>query len=326
MTSTPGNAAKNEDRHRGRHAEWPSEIPSLGWRDILLRVWDKVWQDNIMIIAAGVAFFGFLAIPSALTALVALYGLMFNVHDVQQQVAATAGLLPKDATTVLASLLQSLTEHSNSTLSTSFAISLLVAIWSARSGVATLMTAVNIAYREKEKRSLFRFELVALIMTIAGVILAIISLALIAILPAIINILPLGAFGKTLASVVRWPILIALTMVALATIYRFSPSRRGAKWRWVTWGSVIATVLWVIVSALFSIYVGQFASYDKTYGSMGAIVVFMLWLWLTSLAVLVGAELNAEIEHQTMRDSTIGPEKPMGTRGAVVADTIGEQR
>jgi membrane protein len=158
------------------------------------------------------------------------------------------------------------------------------------------------------------------------VLFAVVALALIAVLPAIIDLLPFGGFGKTLAAIIRWPILLALLMVCLAAIYRFAPSREEPRWRWVSWGAVVATVLWIIGSALFSLYVGKFASYDKTYGSLGGVVVLLMWLYLSSFIVLLGAQLNAEIEHQTARDSTTGRQQPMGTRGARVADTVGRAR
>jgi membrane protein len=205
-------------------------------------------------------------------------------------------------------------------------VSVLIALWSARSGTSTMITVINIAYKEPEKRNFIRLNAISLGLTFGAVVFAAIALALIAILPAIVDLLPFGSFGKTIASIVRWPILIVLVTVVLAAIYRFAPSRDEPNWRWVSWGATIATLLWILGSALFSIYVGKFASYDKSYGSLGAVVVLLMWLYLSAFVVLLGAELNAEIEHQTARDSTTGRPQPMGQRGAKVADSIGKVR
>ena len=203
-------------------------------------------------------------------------------------------------------------------------VSVLIALWSARSGTSTMITVLNIAYKEPEKRNFIRLNAISFGLTFGTVVFAVVALGLIAVLPAVIDVLPVGGFGKTIASVARWPILILLVMATLAAIYRFAPSRDEPKWRWVSWGAAIATLLWILGSALFSIYVGKFASYDKSYGSLGAVVVLLMWLYLSAFVVLLGAELNAEIEHQTARDSTTGRPQPMGQRGAKVADSIGK--
>jgi membrane protein len=309
---------------RGRRAQWPSSIPLRGWRDIGIRVWRDVLRTNMFLTAGGLAFFAFLAIPSALSGLVALYGLIFDPSAVSRQIAAMEGLLPQEAIKLLSDQLTTITASSNSRLSVAFAISLVIALVSARSGTASLMTALDIAYDENEKRSLVRFELEALALTLAVTVFAIIALVLIAVVPAVLQLLSFGGYSKTVAAIIRWPILILLIAVALAAIYRFAPSREEPKWRWVTWGAAIATALWLGGSALFSLYVADFASYNKTYGSLGAVVVLLMWLYVSAFAVLLGAEINAEIEHQTERDSTTGPAEPMGRRGAVMADTLGE--
>ena len=316
----------SDESGRGRKAQWPSEIPRPGWKDILSRLGRRISRDNISIIAAGTAFYAFVAIPSALTALVALYGLAFNPSDVQQQISGMAGVLPGDVINLVSTLLKTVTSNAGSKLSISAAIAILVALWSARSGTSSMITALNVAYGEEEKRGFIKFQLVALGLTACAIAAAIIALALIAVLPVIIGLLPLGNAGKTIAAIVRWPILIVLVVVALAAMYRFAPSRDQPRWRWVSWGAVLATVVWIVGSALFSVYVSQFASYNKTYGSLGAVVVLLMWLYLTSFAVLLGAEVNAEMEHQTAHDSTTGPEKPMGERGATMADTVGQRR
>jgi membrane protein len=269
-------------------------------------------------------FYAFLAIPSALTALVSLYGLFANPGDVQRHAELAKGVVPDQVLQIVSMQLQAITSSSSKSLSIGLIISVLVALWSARSGTASMVTAINVAYEEPEKRGTIWLYATTLALTAVTVFFAIIALALIAVLPAALALLPLGDFGKTLASILRWPLLLLVIVGALAVTYRFAPSRREPQWRWVSWGAVAATVLWIIGSALFSIYVGQFASYNKTYGSMGGVVVRLMWLYVSSLAMLLGAELNAEMEHQTSRDTTAGGGKPLGQRGARVADTVGE--
>ena len=319
-------ATQGMDKAHGRHAEWPSEIPSHGWWDILKRVMDDLSRTNVSLVAAGLAFFAFLAIPAALTSLVALYGLVFDPAAVGNQIDEMKGIIPSEAIGIVSNILTSITMSSSSKLGTAFIISLLLALWSIRSGTASLMTAVNVAYEEQEKRGFIWFNIHALALTLSATIFTVLALALVAVLPAVIDFFPLGSYGKLVASIVRWPVLAGLVMVSLSATYRFAPSRAPAKWRWVSWGAAAATVLWLVGSILFSLYVSKIAAYDKTYGSLGAVVALLMWLYLTCYVVLVGAELNAEIEHQTARDSTTGEPLPMGKRGATMADTLGEFR
>jgi membrane protein len=314
------------DLAHGREATWPSHIPARGWRDIALRVGENISRTDLSLIAAGLAFFAFLAIPSALTALVALYGLAFDPAAVGRQIAAMKGVVPDDAIGIISNELTQITQSSGSKLSFALALSVIVALWSVRSGTASLIAALNIAYDEREKRGMFRFYLDALTLTVCGTLFVTVAVALVAVLPAVIAFLPLGPFAKFAAAAVRWPALLALVMAALAAVYRYAPSREKARWRWVSWGAAIATVLWLGGSALFSLYVSSFASYEKTYGSLGAVVALLMWLYVSCFVVLLGAEINAEMEHQTARDSTTGAPKPMGERGATMADTLGETK
>ncbi len=291
-----------------------------------MRVKTEISRANLTLIAAGVSFYAFVAIPSALAALVALYGLAFDPAEVGRQVQSTAGLLPDEAVKLLSEQLDALTKHSSSTLGVGFAISLGLALWGSRSATSSLITAINVAYKEEERRGFIRFQLAALGLSAGLVLFAVISLALVAVLPAVIDLLPLGEAGKLATSILRWPVLVTLVTIGLAGVYRWAPCRAEPKWRWVSWGAVAASLLWLIGSALFSVYVTEFASYDKSYGSLGAVVVLLMWLYLSSFAILLGAELNAEIEHQTARDSTTGRPKEMGHRGARMADTIGAAR
>ena len=308
---------------QGRSADRPSEIPRRGWWDILKRVAGGISEKNLSLAAAGAAYYAFLAIPSALSALIALYGLAFNRADVEGQVAAMRGVMPGQAIQLVSTQLKTLTSHSAQALGIGFAISLLVAMWGVLWSTTSIMSALNMAYGEEEKRGFVRYYATAFALTAAAIAFAVVALALIAILPVVIGALPFGAFGKMIASIVRWPLLIVLVLAALAVLYRYAPSRAEPKWRWVSWGAAAATLLWIAGSALFSLYVGAFATYDRTYGSLGAVVVLIVWLYVSSYSVLIGAELNAEIEHQTGRDSTTGPAKPVDRRGA---DTPGREQ
>ncbi|HLI13313.1 MAG TPA: YihY/virulence factor BrkB family protein [Alphaproteobacteria bacterium] len=322
MNSQP--RASRSDAH-GRRAQWPSDGPKRRWRDILFRVKDAVSQKNISLIAAGAAFYAFVAIPSGIAALVALYGLLFDPADVQRQVQGMRELMPADAVKLISDQLTYLTSHSHESLGIGFIVSLLVALWSVSSSTTSLMAALNVVYGEEEKRGLLRFYAVALALTVVVVLFAVVALALVAVLPAVLRVLPLGDFGKTLASILRWPILLVSVMIGLAVVFRFAPSRERPKWRWVTRGTVVAATLWIAASALFSLYVGEFASYDKRYGSLAGVIVLLMWLYFSFYAVLLGAELDAEIEHQAGRSGTKGSEPPIGIRGAEMADTVGKK-
>lgn len=307
---------------RGRLADAPQQITLAGWRDILKRFLADIGRDNVSLMAAGIAFYGLLSLAPAFTALVALYGLVADPAAVQAQVASLEGLVPPEARTLIAEELTAIVQAHSSSLGAGVILGLLIALWSANSSTSALMSALNVAYGEREKRSLLRYYGSALVLTVCGVIFGALALLLIAVIPAVLGWLPLGAYGRALVSVLRWPVLLILFSAGLGVIYRYAPSRNAPRWRWVSWGAAAATVLWIAGSALFSIYVDRFATYNKTYGSLGAVVILLMWLWLSAYAVLLGAELDAEMEHQTLRDTTDRPAKPIGRRGAYVADTV----
>jgi membrane protein len=324
MSEESGAASSHVRNGLGHQAEHPQEIPKRGWWNILKRVYNSINEKNLSILAAGVAFYAMLAIFPALAALVALYGLVANPATVQHEISAIHGLIPGEAQNLIGTYLKSITSSSSSKLGIGLVVSVLVALWSARSGTVTLIEALNITYEEKEKRGVIRYELVALGMTAAAVLFGIVALTLIAAVPAAMKFLPISGFWKTAGYFLPWPVLVLLVFVGLAASYRFLPSREEAKWRWVSWGSVVATLLWIIGSIGFSFYVTEFGNYDKTFGSLGAVVVLLTWLYLSAFIVLIGACLNAEMEHQTARDTTTGAEKPMGQRGARMADTVAD--
>ena len=311
------------DDGRGREAATPAQIPAVGWKDIVVRSWRDIGQRNLGIVSAGVAFYSLLAIFPGLAAMVSLYGLIADPSSVQALVDITGRVIPGDANKLIADQMTTLISKPSTGLTFGAILGILFALWSAHNGMTTLMTALNIAYGETERRGYIRRNLLALGLTLGAVVLLITALAMVALLPAIIGFLPLPDDMKDVLSLVRWPVLIVLVMLALAVLFRLGPSREKPKWRWVSVGSVVTTVLWIAGSAAFSYYVSRFSSYDKTYGSLGAVIVLLMWLYITGYLILIGAEINAEMEHQTREDTTTGQPKPLGERKAEMADTVG---
>jgi membrane protein len=251
---------------------------------------------------------------------------VFDPQDLERQVSAASAALPPEAATILTDQVRKVAAATGAGLSLAAIGGLLLALYSSSKGVTSLIEGLNVIYDEEEKRGFVKFYLVALGLTLALMVMGLVSLALIALLPALIGNLGLGDFAETLVVWLRWPLLALLAIASLAVLYRFGPSRDAPRWRWVSWGAVVATVVWIAGSMLFSIYVRNFAGYNETYGSLGAVVILLMWLWLSAYIVLMGAELNSEMEHQTERDTTRGPDEPMGERGAHVADTVGRER
>jgi len=323
---TPLSLARRRAREpgRGREAEAPEAIPARGWRDILLRLVWAIPEDRVLSTAGSVAFFALLAIFPALATLVSLYGLFSNAGTLGTHLALLDGLVPDGVLNLLADELSRIVATRTDTLGAAFAVGLLIAFWSANSGVSALFDALNVVYKEREKRSLLRFYATTFLFTLGGVLFVICAVAFVVVLPAVLGLFGLATATGRIVAIARWPALLFAVMLALALVYRFGPSRRPARWRWVSLGSAVAALLWVGASMLFSWYVASFDSYNRTYGSLGAGVGFVTWIWLSAVIVLLGAELNAQMEHQTARDTTGGRAKPLGRRGAVVADTVGE--
>jgi membrane protein len=265
-----------------------------------------------------------LSIFPALAAVIAVYGLLADPATVQHEINAIHGIIPNEAQKLIETYLKSLVSTSSSKLGLGLVVSVLIALWSARSGVVTLIEALNITYEENEKRGVVHFQVVALVMTIAAIAFAFIALTLIAVLPPAMRFLPVGENLKVIGLLIPWLVLVVLVSVGLAAAYRYLPSRENAKWRWVSWGGVAASLVWILASAGFSLYVAKFGNYDKSFGSLGAVVVLLTWLYLSAYVVLAGACLDAEMERQTARDTTTGPEQPMGHRGAKMADTVAD--
>lgn len=310
---------------RGREARWPHEIPLSGWRDILLRTWADLGADNVALIAAGVAFYSLLALFPGIAILVSIYGLLADPVIVTEEFARLRGLLPDEAWTILNDQLRAVSSRPDLELSLTAIFGTLLTLVSARSAAVSLIQALNIIYHQRERRSFLAQNLLALAFTLGFILFLGAALTVIVGTPIMLGFAGLEPLAEVLVSWLRWPVLAVVVMTALAAFYKYAPHRRPARWSWVNLGSVTATALWLSVSALFSWYVGAFGTYNETYGSLGAVIILLLWLWLSAFFVLLGAELNMQIEHQTGIDTTIGEPKPMGERGAHVADTIGRK-
>jgi membrane protein len=321
--SHPQDAAR-EGGH-GRDAEKPTEVPKAGWLDVLTRTKQQISEDNLPIVGAGVAFYAFVAVVPALVVFIALYGLIADPATVSQHISSLAETVPGEVMPLLEEQMNRIASTPQSA-SVSAIIGLIIALYGSAKATKALIKGLNIAYDENEKRGFLKLNAIALVLTIGAMISAIIAIALVAVLPAIVSNLNLGETVEKLVVWLRWPVLIGGFTAVLAVVYRFGPSRNDPKWRWVSPGAIVAGLLWLLGSAAFSLYVSQFGNYDKTYGPLGAIVVFLLWLLISALAILVGAEVNAELERQTLKDSTRGESKPIGTRGAEAADTVGPTR
>ena len=306
----------------GVDADRPSQIPAAGWKQILRRSLHETREDNILLLAAGVAFFAFLALYPGLVAAMTLYGLVADPAQVQQQVASLSQALPGEAAQLLQDQASEITSRSDQALGVGLVISLLIALLSASGGVSNLMKAVNLAYDQPETRSFLVRRATALLLTVCAVVFLVVAVGVITVVPAIMNGLGLDAAGRLLVQVLRWGGLMAFVLVALGVVYRYAPDRDNAKVRWVGLGSVVAAVLWALGSAGFSLYVSTLGNYGETYGTGASVVVLLLWLFLTAFIVLLGAEINSETELQTAKDTTQGPAQPMGQRGAVKADTV----
>ena len=314
------------DSDRGRSADRPSALPTAGWRDILWRVWAQIGEDNVSIVAAGVAFYAFLALIPALIALTIVYGLVANPADVKDQIGSFASAAPQDAQRLLTTQLTSITRGAGGGASIGALIAIAGALWVASSGMAALDTGLTVVNRETETRGFLKRRLLALVLTVFAVIGVVLMLALVVALPSVLQSIDVGDIGKVVIGLARWVLLAALLLFGLGVIFRYGPQRRRPRWRWVTPGTIVAVVVGLAVSIGFSIYVSLMGNYNKTYGSLGAIIVLLLWLYFMAYAVLFGAAMNAELERQTERDTTAGADQPMGERGAHVADTVGPTR
>ncbi len=324
VTNRGASDVDSPSQARGRTAEEPEEIPARGWWDIMWRVLKRLGPDNVSLVSAGVALYALLSVFPGLTALVSVYGLFATPENVVQQMSAFSGVLPPGVWEIFNTQLQTVVRHDQGALSLAAVIGVLLALWSARSAMSSLMTATNIAYAEQEKRGFFFQILLSLGFTVAAVLGVIIVLALGVAIPAALAALGTSEWARIVVAVLRFVLLWLVAVLGLAVIYRYAPARERARWKWVTWGSAIAATLWLAATALFAFYVSTFGSYGKTYGALGGVIVLLMWFYISSYTVVLGAEINAESERQTKKDTTVRGDAPMGQRGAYAADTLGQ--
>jgi membrane protein len=309
---------------RGRRADMPIGIPWRGWKDVFWRTVEQISADRLLLIAGGVVFYGLLATVPAITALVAMYGIFTPASTINAQLSFLADVMPAGAYQLISDQIVRIAGNSDGKLTLAFVLGLGIALWSANAGVKAIFDALNVVYDEDEKRGWIKLNAISLAFTFAGVVVLILILGAVVALPLVLAFVGFAAQQQAgWLPLLRWPVMFALVVLGLSVLYRHGPSRRHAKWRWVSVGSVFAALSWIALSVAFSWYLSKFADYNATYGSLGAVIGLMMWMWISTAVVLIGAELNSEIEHQTARDSTTGAAKPLGTRGAVMADTVG---
>ena len=308
---------------RGRAASTPRAVPWRGWKDILWRTWSGITDDHLLTLAGGVAFFALLAMVPALTAGVSSYALFADARAIQGQLNLFANIVPPIALDLVRDEIIRIVANSNGRLTLSFLGSLALSLWSANSGVKALFEALNILYGEEEKRSIVQLNVFSMLLTICSIAAMLMIVTGVVVLPLVFSITGFLGIKLTIIALLRWPAMLILAMVAFGILYRYGPSRRLVQAHWITLGSLMAAFLWLAMSATFSWYLSHVANYTATYGALGAVIGLMMWMWLSAVIVLVGAKLNAEIEHQTAEDTTVGTPKPLGSRGAVMADTVG---
>ena len=307
---------------RGQQAKQPINIPAIGWWDIGKRIFRRMNEDSLSLVAAGVAFYALLAIFPAIAAVVSVYAYFASPGDINDQLGQFVTLLPSSTQELILSQVSNLANRSHASLSMSALGTLILTIWSSSKGSQALITACNISYQEYEKRSFFRALLVRFLFSVGALVVSVFALLIIGILPIVLNLVGLQEEVDLLIKLISWPLLAFTFNFALVLLYRYAPHRKPAKWRWITLGSSVATLLWIVASIGFSFYVSRFSSYNETYGSLGGVVIMLMWLYISAYIVILGASANAATEQQTTIDSTIGPDKERGNRGAYVADHL----
>jgi membrane protein len=308
---------------RGRTAHAPFQFPLRAWRDIFVRTYRETLDDHLLALAAGVTFYSLVALFPAIAAGVSVYALFADASTIAKHLSIVSDIVPTEALTLLSQEITRIASKSDGRLTLGFIVGLLIALWSANAGMKSVFDALNVIYDEEEKRGIIRLNLISLLFTAGGIAASGLAVGVVIVFPLVLAAFGLSSLDFPIIGSLRWPAMFFLAICGLAVLYRYGPSRRLAKWRWITVGSVTAALAWLTVSALFSWYLGNFADYNATYGALGAVVGLMMWMWLSTIVILVGAQLNSEIEHQTAEDSTVGRPKPLGVRGAVMADTVG---
>lgn len=297
-------------------------MPKRAWKDIIARTYKRTWDDNVALVSAGVAFYGFFALLSLLGLIVLTYGFFTDPHSVIEQMATLTAVLPADVALIIGHQLITIVQSSAKAKGLGLVIAFLIAIYGGTNGAASVITALNIAYEEKEKRSLVRFYLLAMSMTLGALVIALCALAATAMLAFLQRLLPAPQPVVIAGKVVGYLLLVGIAAAVAASLYRFGPSREDAKWEWITPGSLFAAIAWLLLTAAFGYYVAHLTNYEASYGSLAAVVAMLTWMYLSAYAFVIGAELNSEIEHQTAKDSTTGAPEPMGDRGAWAADNV----
>jgi membrane protein len=310
-----------EERRAGRDAGSPGELGATGVKAAVKRVVVELKRDHVSLLAAGVAFKGLLALFPAIIAAISIWGLLASPQQISQQLSGLLGALPEDAAALVEEQMTTVAEGAAGTLSVALILSVLIALWSASGGTAGLIEGCNAAYDEVDERGFPRKRGLALALTLGAIVFLVVAVGLIAVLPAVLGGLGLGSTAELVIRIAQWPLLALLLMGALAVVYKYGPDRDQPRLRWVSWGAAIATVLWLLGSGLFTLYVENFGNFGETYGTFAGIIVLMLWLMLSAFVILLGAEINAELERQTAQDTTVGEPEPIGTRGAVPADS-----
>jgi membrane protein len=305
----------------GRDASRPGEIPATGWKAVGARVVESLKLDHVSLLAAGIAFKALLALFPAIVAAISIWGLVADPEVITEQLEGLTTALPSGAGELLVGQMEQVASSDGSTLGLALVVSVLLALWSASGGMAGMVEGINAAYDEVDRRKFPVKRGLALGLTLLAIVGLLVTLGLIAVLPSLLGELGLGQTGELVVRLATWPLLALLAVFGLAWLYKVSPDRDDPQMRWVSWGAVIATVLWLLGSALFTLYVENFGTFGETYGAFAGIIVLMLWLMLTAFIVLLGAEINAETERQTLRDTTVGAPQPLGRRGAQPADT-----
>jgi membrane protein len=318
---SPGHPLGHSASH-GHDAEHPGKIPPRGWWEILKRTASEISDDRVLTEAAGVTFYTLLALFPALAALISIYGLFAEPVTITDHLDTMAGVVPGGGMEIVGEQVRRITSKGDAALGFGAIIGLATSLWSANQAMKAIVDALNIVYGEKEKRGFFRRLLVTMGFTVAAILFLVLAMVGVVVLPIALKYIGLDGMLDTALRLARWPVLLLVIGLFLACLYRYGPSRETAQWRWVSWGSAAASIAWLAFSLGFSWYVTNFGSYNETYGSLGAVIGFMTWIWLSATVVLAGAELDAEMEHQTARDTTTGPERPIGDRGARMADSV----
>ena len=311
---------KGKGGDAAQHASSPKDIPAKGWKDVAKRTMAEFKADRGVLMGAGVAFYALLGIFPALIAALTIWGLFADPQQVQGAFDTMAEFLPEEAAQIITEQLSAIAGTAGGALGIGVAVSLAGVLWAASSGMKGLITAVNAAYNQPPERSFFKERGLALAFALGGILLGLIAVGLLAVFPIAVGLIGLDGTLETVVSLARWPLLLLLVWIAVSLLYRWAPDRPPADWGWLSWGAGIAVVVWLLASIGFSIYVQNFGNYNETYGALGGVIVLMLWLFITGVVILLGAEINAELERTTQHDTTRGPNEPMGQRGAIVAD------